>query len=341
MNLSEKWPALRLPVVARDDVVEDERLLKLFWNRAELKKELQALDDELHNLRNRIKQQEGANSRLQEQLEQLEIMLGTADRGPDALVHFALRNLWRECRTRLEDFASDLRRQRQDHERKKQLAEFQSDRQERLDLADERLHEANAAVEGERLRLQACERQIESRRAFWHYFTRRSLAVELEAQRGRLAEVERQLHDLQEAHRTIEKEPWPEFPGLSIQGRRAVNLAVIAYAQLLVARLAAAGLASEARLATHRRVQDERHGSRADCLSRLDDVSAAIRMVKAQEGIAPEVRKFTERLKQSVAWRGQEDVIPTPSSLPPVANDGQGGNVLIDDYWDIYRVLLR
>lgn len=51
MNLSEKWPALRLPVVARDEVVEDERLLKLFWNRAELKKELQALDDELHNLR--------------------------------------------------------------------------------------------------------------------------------------------------------------------------------------------------------------------------------------------------------------------------------------------------
>lgn len=36
MNLTEKWPALRLPVVARDDVVEDERLLKLFWNRAEI-----------------------------------------------------------------------------------------------------------------------------------------------------------------------------------------------------------------------------------------------------------------------------------------------------------------
>jgi hypothetical protein len=341
MNLTEKWPGLRLPAVTRSDAAEDERLLKLFWNRAELKKELQSLDDELHNLRNRIKQQEGANSRLQEELEKLELLLGDAERGPDALVHFALRNLWRECRRQLGNFAADLRRQRQEHERKKQLAMFQNDRKERLKLAEQRLGEAHAAVEGERARLQDCERELERRRAFWHYFRRRELAVALEAQRARLAEVERQLADLREAQRTIEKEPWPEFPGLSIQGRRAVNLAVIAYAQLLVARLADVGLASEARLATHRRVQDERHGSRADCLARLDEVAAGIRLVKEQENIAPDIRKFADRLKQSVSWRNDEDVIPTPSSLPPAAADGQGGNVLIDDYWDVYQALLR
>jgi hypothetical protein len=341
MNLTEKWPGLRLPIAVRSDAAENERLLKLFWNRAELKKELQALDDELHKLRDRVKQQEGANSRLQEQLEQLEVLLGTAEHGPDALVHFGLRNLWRECRTQLDNFASDLRRQRHEHERKKQLAQFQNDRKERLALADQRLAEADAAVENERARLQEVARQIQRRRALWHYFRRRRLAAELEAQRGKLAEVERQLCDLHEAQRTIEKEPWPEFPGLSIQGRREVNLAVIAYAQLLVARLAKAGLASEARLATHRRVQDKLHGSRADCLARLDDITAAMRMVKAQEGIAPEIRRFTERLKESVAWRSQEDVIPTPSSLPPIASDGQGSNVLIDDYWNVYSVLLR
>jgi len=341
MNLTEKWPGFRLPAVTRADAADDERLLKLFWNRAELKKELQSLDDELHNLRNRIKQQEGANSRLQEEQEKLELLLGDAERGPDALVHFALRNLWRECRTQLENFASDLRRQRQEHERKKQLAGFQNDRKERLALAEQRLGQAHAAVDAERSRLQDCERELARRRAFWHYFRRRELAVALEAQRARLADVEHQLADLQEAQRTIEKEPWPEFPGLSIQGRRAVNLAVIAYAQLLVARLAGAGLASEARLATHRRAQDERHGSRADCLARLDEITVAIRMVKAQEEIAPDIRRFTEGLKQSATWRSDEDVIPAPSSLPAVLPDGQGGNVLIDDYWDVYRALLR
>jgi hypothetical protein len=341
MNLTEKWPALRLPIVAREPPVDDERLLKLFRNRAELKKELQGLDDELHNLRNRIKQQEGANSRLQEQIEQLEVALGTAERGPGLLVHFGLRNLWRECRAQLDNFAGDLRRQRQDHERKRQLAEFQNDQKERLKLAEERLLESKAVVESERARLADGQRRLQSLNAFWHYFRRREQTFELEAQRARLADAERQLADMKQAQRTIEKEPWPEFGGLSVQGRRAINLAVIAYAQLLVSRLAGIGLASEARLATHRRVQDVRPAARAECFAELDKIARGTTMVKDQAGIAPEIRAITERLKGAVTWRSQDDVVPTPSSLPSLAADGQGGNVLIDDYWDLHSILAR
>ena len=67
--LPEKWSQLKLPTIGKPDPLEEQRLLKLFWNRAELKKELQALDDQLHNLRNKLKQQENANGRLQQQLE--------------------------------------------------------------------------------------------------------------------------------------------------------------------------------------------------------------------------------------------------------------------------------
>ena len=63
--LPDKWSQLKLPSINKADPAEQERLLKLFWNRAELKKELQSLDDQLHNLRNKLKQQENANSRLQ------------------------------------------------------------------------------------------------------------------------------------------------------------------------------------------------------------------------------------------------------------------------------------
>ena len=264
MNLTEKWPVLRLPALGRPASADDERLLRLFWNRAELKKALQGLDDELHSLRDRIKQQEGAHERLEEQLEQLEALLGTPDRGPDALVHFGMRKLWLECRRQLENFAAELRRQRQDHERKRQLAEFQQDRQERLKLADEMLAEARSVLELEEGRLAEGERRLSSLTALWHYFRRRDLAYELDAQRGRVGDARRHLDHMLEARRTIEKEAWPEFPGLSIQGRRGVNLAVIAYAQLLCLRLARHGLAAQARLATHRRVEDSRFGSRGE-----------------------------------------------------------------------------
>ena len=341
MNLTEKWPGLRMPVLARNDAVDDERLLKLFWNRAELKKELQALDDELHGLQNRIKQQDGTNARLQEQLEQLEIMLGTPERGPEALVHFALRNLWRECRAQLENFAAELRRQRQEHERKRQLGEFQQDRKERLKLADERLQESGAVVDMERARLQEGEQRLAGLGAFWHYFRRRELAYELEAQRARLAEAEGQLADMQQARRTIEKEPWPEFIGLSIAGRRAINLAVIAYAQLLFRRLSRSGLAGQARLATHRRVQDSRFGTRAECIARLDEIGQAMAMVRTRDKVGPDIRALTERLKATASWRGAEDTVPVPSSLQQAGEAPEGANVLIDDYWDVYQVLLR
>jgi hypothetical protein len=45
--LPDKWSQLKLPSIGKADPAEQERLLKLFWNRAELKKELQDLDDQL------------------------------------------------------------------------------------------------------------------------------------------------------------------------------------------------------------------------------------------------------------------------------------------------------
>jgi len=339
MNLTEKWPVLRMPTLGRPDSAEDERLLRLFWNRAELKKALQGLDDELHSLRDRVKQQEGAHARLEEQLEQLEVLLGSPDRGPDALVHFGLKRLWRECRRQLENFAAELRRQRQDHERKRQLTEFQQDRRERLKLADERLAEARSVLQLEEGRLAEGEQRLSTMTALWHYFRRRDFSFELEAQRARLADARRHLEHMLEARRTIEKEAWPEFPGLSIQGRRGINLAVIAYAQLLCLRLSRDGLAAQARLATHRRVEDSRFGSREDCLARLDQIAGAMGAVRSQDGVAAEIRGLTERLRQDAAWRGAEDVVPAPSLLQSVA--GAGANVLIDDYWDVYKVLLR
>jgi len=339
MNLPGKLTALRLPGLGRPDAEEEERLLKLFWNRAELKKELQRLDDQLHNLRNRLKQQESVNTRQKEQQEQLEALLGRPGRAHDALVHFALRGLWRACCGQLEHLAADLRRQRQDRERKRQLEEFQADRAERLELAGVRLSEAEQFVAEERARLAEGERRLASLKGFWNHFRRRELAFELTAQRERCAVSERQLSDLREAACTIDKEPWPEFPGLSVEGRRAINLNLIAYAQLLYERLAPVGIAPQARLAVNRSVQEARYGTREKCLGRLDDIEKALLVVDAAEGAVAEIRERAERLRAVAGWRSREDVVPTPATLPP-ASPG-GANVLLDDYWDICKVLLR
>ena len=340
--LPDKWSQLKLPSLGKADPAEQERLLKLFWNRAELKKELQSLDDQLHNLRNKLKQQENANTRLQQQLEQLEVLLGSPERGLDALVHFGLKALWRACREQLEKFAAELKRERQDAQRKQQLAEFQQDRAERLKVADERLRQSQEVADAERGRLAQGEQRMKSLQRFWHYFKRRTLAVELVEQRARCVEAERLLGDMRESHRTIEKEPWPEFPGLTIEGRRLVNLAVIAYAQHLFARLAISGLAMDARLANNRSVESAKHGSLDACLARLREIAQALALVNAQDGLAGEIKKRGEKMAATSTWRNANETVPQPASLPPAGTGGvPDANVLVDDYWDVYKVLLR
>ena len=340
--LPDKWSQLKLPSIGKADPAEQERLLKLFWNRAELKKELQSLDDQLHNLRNKLKQQENANTRLQQQLEQLEVLLGSPERGVDALVHFGLKALWRACREQLEKFAGELKRERQDAERKQQLAEFQQDRAERLKVADERLRQAQEVADAERTRLAQQEARLSQLQRFWHYFKRRALAAEILAQRERCAGADRHLGEMGESHRTIEKEPWPEFPGLSIDGRRLVNLAVIAYAQHLFSRLAVSGLAMDARLANNRSVESARHGNLDACLARMREIAQALALVNAQDGLAADIKKRGEKMAPGATWRNANETVPQPASLPPAGTGGvPDANVLVDDYWDVYKVLLR
>ena len=51
---------------------DTEKLLQLYWNRAELKKEFAGMRKEQFRLQDRIKQQEGVAARLQQKLDHIE-----------------------------------------------------------------------------------------------------------------------------------------------------------------------------------------------------------------------------------------------------------------------------
>src|ERR1700743_389663 len=90
---------------------EDQRILALFRNRAELKKAYSELQDEIYRLKDRIKQQEGATQRVQEMLSSLETRLGLSDTAYPSLVFYQLRRLWQSGRELIEQFVADLVKQ--------------------------------------------------------------------------------------------------------------------------------------------------------------------------------------------------------------------------------------
>ena len=60
---------------SKDQEQDSDKLLNLYWNRAELKKEFAGMRKEQFKLQDRIKNHEGANARLQQKLDHLEDLL--------------------------------------------------------------------------------------------------------------------------------------------------------------------------------------------------------------------------------------------------------------------------
>src|SRR5271165_3648157 len=152
---------------------DEERLMQLFQNRAGLKKAYADLKDEFHLLRDRLKQQEGATIRIQEQLDALGELLGDPKTGFGALVFYQLRGLWKTCHQHLSAFATDLTRQQETRELAKHKAEIEAAKNSRLADVDRRLQAAAAEADSRRQHLAAVQNEIGRLTAFWHYFKRR------------------------------------------------------------------------------------------------------------------------------------------------------------------------
>ena len=314
---------------------EDQRLVELFRNRAELKKELTALDEERARLLDRLKLQEGATMRVEEQLAALEQYLGHPDEGYKCLAYFQLRAVGRGAARRLEQFSNELARQQKDRERKQQLAVFERGKRERLDELDRELSEARVLADQLQAEQRLAEQQVEGLRGFWNHFRRVRLLESIAARRFRVDAALTQLTDLGDRRHEIESEPPPLFEGLSVEGRRAVNLAVIAYAEALHERLAAAGLADLVRESTLRRVYDSSYGGREECLALMQRAGRAVLELDRTQDDLADIKARADRLRAGLAYRSDGDTIPQHETLQ------SAGRVLLEEYWDVYRALLR
>jgi len=108
MQLPEGLRRLAYRLAGREPTIEDERLYALFRNRVELKKELNEIDDERHRLQDRLKLQEGATMRVEEQMAALEQYLGRADEGYKCLAYYQFYGLWRSASRRVDQFGAEL-----------------------------------------------------------------------------------------------------------------------------------------------------------------------------------------------------------------------------------------
>ncbi|MGH8294458.1 MAG: hypothetical protein ACRETZ_02990 [Steroidobacteraceae bacterium] len=331
---------------------EDRRVLALFRNRAELKKAYGELQEEIYRLKDRIKQQEGATQRVQEMLGALEARLGLAETAFPAVVFYQLRRLWQTGRELLQRFVAELAAQQEERERRHRLAEHNRRQFAKRQAAEQRLSDAQRLAAEEAQRLAALEVRRARLKRFWHYFERRALEQTTARTRAAAAAADLSLSAAREAAEEIAREPVPEFPGLSLEARRAINIAAVAYAEVLCLRLARTPLVMQAREATRHREATDEYGSRAECEALMQQIERAAELLQARASLSQEVRQRSDRLKQAARYRAATDAAPTPESLAFSEGDALGGapgglaaarmpNILAEDTWDLYSVLMR
>src|SRR6185437_14726510 len=172
---------LRVGAAAANRGIDDERVLHLFRNRAELKKAYSGLQDEVYRLKERIKQQEGATARVQEMLQGLEARLGQPESGYPALVFYQLRELWTQGRNLLTQFVAELAAQQEARERRAFFAEHNRRLFARRQGVETTLREAEGKSLEARAQIARLEQELASLQRFWHYFARRRVRHQLQA----------------------------------------------------------------------------------------------------------------------------------------------------------------
>jgi hypothetical protein len=341
MKLIKQLGFLRLGADASKPKLEidDEQVLHLFRNRAELKKAHSTLQDEVQRLKDRIKQQEGATARVQEMLQGLEARLAEPDTGYPALVFYQLRELWNLGRTLIMQFVAELASQLEERERRAFFAEYNRKQFARRQGVEANLREAELQSAAGRDAVAQLEQQLSQLQRFWHYFNRRTVRTRLQAANLQSMLRMSDLETARAARDALDAEAPPEFGGLSIEARRAINMAAIAYGQVLSERLSRTPLMDMAREAAGRREPPrEDYGDRPRCEASMAQIVQGRALLQQKNMVTQEVKQRSDRLREMAKYRNPEDTVPTADSLSSAVD---GTKVLADDLWEIFRVLLH
>ncbi len=343
---------IKLPFRKDEPPAEDGRVLALFRNRAELKKAYGELQDEIYRLKDRIKQQEGATQRVQEMLAALEARLCVPESAYPALVFYQLRRLWQSGRELIEQFIADLSRQQEERERRQHVAEHNRRLFGQRQAVETQLSEAQSRADEAARQCSELQAQRAGLTRFWHYFKRRRLDHRLAEADADVTQANAALAEARAASEAFEREVIPEFPGLSLETRRAINLAAIALAEVLCVRLARTRLVAMAREATGRREATDEYGTPQECAALMATIDRAHILMQARVNIAQEIKVRSDRLKLVARYRNPPDTTPNADSIAFSEGDVLGTealgadaahlpNVLAEDTWDLYRILLR
>lgn len=332
------------PVEARDS----DKLLDLYWNRAELKKEFAALRNEKYQLQDRIKQHQGATARVQQKLDHVENLLLDPEWVHNVVAFYQLRRLAVHCHAKLERFAEQIKQQREHRIHSKLLASWNDERAEEAAHIERKIGECRLQVQLMEDHLQSERHRLMTMSGFAKIFRGRKLSSEIDEISARIdlghAEERELLATLQDSQ-TVNP---PDHVGLDTSEKRSINFMILSFTQHLYLHYAEDNLAALAKEASEKSVGAIRYGTKFQCDEVLKLLEKRWDAMEKVTDLAEELQKRVTLIMEQAMFRHDDDVIPIPASVATVYDiDPDGivtrvdGNVLGDNFFGIAKVLSR
>lgn len=333
---------------ADDKEQDSDKLLNLYWNRAELKKEFAGMRKEQFQLQDRIKQHEGANARLQQKLDHLEDLLIDTQWVHNVVVFYQLRNLAIYCERKLGKFAEQLKQQREQKQHNNVLAKWNEARTQEAREIEQQILLQRDAVQQLEDQLQAERQRLVNMSGFLKIFRRRSVTAmldDLARQTDQLRQDETELVDALEA---IRNQKPPDNAGLDIPTKRSINLMILAFAQQLYVQFTDDDLVVLIRESREKSVGAVNYGSRFECGQLLDRIQKGAETMEQASDFAEVLRNRSKLLSQKAEFQDAADAVPLTGSVGTLYRIDANGlvresdvNMLAENYWAIASAFSR
>jgi hypothetical protein len=327
---------------------DSDKLLNLYWNRAELKKEFAGMRKEQFKLQDRIKEHEGASARLQQKLEHLEDLLLDPQWVHNVVIFYQLRNLSLRCERKLAKFAEQLKQQREQKQHNDIMVRWNDAKTEESCEIEQQILLKRESVQQLEDRLQAERQRLMNMSGFLRFFRRRSVTAMLDGLADETDQLRQDELELTTMFEEIRHRQPPDNAGLDVRTKRSINLMILSFAQQLHVEFDDDELVVLIRESRVKSVGAVNYGNRFECGQLLGRVQKAEETLEQSADFADVLQKRAKLLGQKATFQETGDVVPMTGSVGILYRIDSNGmfresdtNVLSDNFWAITNTLSR
>jgi len=333
---------------SEDKSQDSDKLMHLYRNRAELKKEFAGMRKEQFRLKDMIKQHEGSKARLQQKIDHLEELLVDPQLAHNVIVFYQLRGLGKKCERKVSKFAEQLKQQREQKRHSSLLLGWNEGLQEEARAVELKILEKRDRVLQLEDQLQSEQRRLTSMSVLQRLFGGRSATKLIDNLAAQLETIVQEEQMLKTAIDEINNRQPPDHQGLEIPAKRSINLMIIAFAQQLFIHFSEFDIADLIKESTEKSVGAINYGTRYECGQLLDRINNSVKSMEQSVDFADVLQKRAKMIGEIARFPGDQDAVPvagTVSTLFQIDSNGavtqSDADLVGNNYWGISRIFSR